>query len=349
MGRRRGSSWAKFSGAAYMFGMTKNHRLIDAPATIDALRLAYPGIPELAWRIILGYTPKHTTPAAWASVRPFTIATAAAMLPNTHAVTRRLMSMTGMFHEWLWTTTGTPLTVSHVYTQRNIDRYLAETLTERSQTHRWSVSRQLVKIGRELADADLIALPAPDGKRRPPFTASQIASMYSWANTLTTGLKRQNAWALLSLAGGAGLTSGEIVKVRVHDVISDNDVTCVNVRGSHPRTVPVRHAWARMLVQSLKGRTDPNDYVFQGYRHGEYEGRAIQSFLTENPAPTRPTPSLLRTGWILHHINNHVPSPVIMHLAAIPDFAVLGRYYEHAIPVRPTDFTALLVHGSQPG
>lgn len=262
-------------------------------------------------------------------------------------MTRRLMSMTARFHLWLWTTAGTTFTVTRAYTQLNIDRYLAIELKSHSPKHRWGVSRQLVKIGRELADADLIGLPEPGGKRRPPFTSKQIASMHSWANSLTTPLKRQNAWAILGLAGGAGLTSGEIIRVRVTDITVEDTAVFVSVSGKRARKVPVRHAWAKVLMRSLAGRETTDEYLFRGYNDGEYEGRSLQSFLTEHPAPTRPTPSLLRTGWILHHMSNNVPAPVIKELAGLPDFAALARYYEHAAPLDASAFTALLV-GSEP-
>jgi len=253
--------------------------------------------------------------------------------------------MTARFHLWLWTTTGAVLTLERAYTQRNIDRYLDTELKFHSARHRWGVSRQLVKIGRNLADADLIGLPEPDGTRRPPFTSKQIASMHSWANSLNTPLKRRNAWAILGLAGGAGLTSAEIIRVRVADITVNDAVVFVTVRGKRARAVPVRHAWVKVLLRSIAGREEPDELLFRGYNDGEYEGRSLQSFLTDHPAPTRPTPSLLRTGWILHHINNNIPAPVIKELAGLPDFTALGRYYDHAAPLHASTFTAQMVGG----
>lgn len=333
--------------AAYMAGMTKDTRFIDVADLLFEVRRTHPAIPDREWSRMLCYTPKDTTPAAWAAVRRFTIETAADMTPQTRAVTQRLMSMTARFHLWLWVTTGATLTVTRAYTQLNIDRYLATELKAHSPKHRWGVSRQLVKVGRELADADLIGLPEPGGRRRPPFTSKQIASMHSWANSLTTPLKRQNAWAILGLAGGAGLTSAEIIRVRVTDVTVEDTVVFVSVRGKQARRVPVRRAWANVLMRSIAGRETTDEYLFTGYRGGEYEGRSLQSFLTDHPAPTRPTPSLLRTGWILHHMSNNVPAPVIKELAGLRDFAALARYYEHAAPLDASAFTDLLV-GSAP-
>jgi len=333
-----------FRAAAYMAGMSKNLRLTDIPADFADLIDSYPQVPDFAWPIMFGYAPKKAhAPGAWTATRAFTLATAAAMLPDTYDVTRRLMTMTAHFHMWLWARTGTELTIHAVYTQNNIDRYLEATLSKHSKSHRWGVSRQLVKIGRELADADLMTLPAPDGKRRPPFTDRQIASMHSWANSLTTVIKKQNAWALLGLAAGAGLTAAEIVRTRVTDIERDGDTVFVNVRGAKARRVPVRHAYGRVLRRSIEGREQSDERLFRGPWIKEYPPRIIQTFLTEHRARVRPTPSTLRTGWILHHINNNVPPLALMEAAGIDNFQTLGRFYEHATPQSLSDLSGLFV------
>jgi len=330
--------------AAYMTGMTGKARLNDIPNEFPDVRDAHPQLPDHAWRIILRYTPSTAGAVrAWSAVRPFTVRTAAAMLPDTFDNTRRLMTMTARFHVWVWERTGTDLTVASAYTQNNIDRFLDAVHKQRSASHRWGVSRQLVKVGRELADADLVALPGPNGKMRAPFTAKQIATMHSWANALTTVKKRQNAHALLGLAGGAGLTAAEIVNARMSDLERDGDVVFVNVTGAKARRVPVRHAWARVLLKSIEGREHTDAKLFRGPWIEEYPPRIIQTFLTDHPAPIRPTPSALRTGWILHHIANDVPAQVLVEVAGFDSFQPLGRYYDHAKPRTLADYTGLLV------
>jgi len=330
--------------AAYTVVMNANHRLNDSLDETAALLASHPQLPELAAPIIVKFRPNSAARAgAWSATRSFTVETAAAMLPHSFDVTRRLMTMSASFHMWVWSRTGTELTVRRVYTQSNIDRFLESVHKNRSEGHRWGVSRQLVKIGRELADADLIAIPAPNGKVRSPFTTKQIASMHSWANSLTTVKKRQNAQALLGLAGGAGLTAAEIVDVRVSDIHRDGDIVFVDVAGKRARRVPVRHAWARVLLRSIDGRVDASERAFRGPRIAEYPPRIIQSFLTDHPAPVRPTPAALRAAWLLHHINNNVPLPVLRDVAGFDHYTTLVRYYAHANVLNVADFTAQLV------
>lgn len=312
-----------------MLGMTAKHRLTDIlrdAETYAHLHDLHPEMPDFVWHIMLGYRPR-VSDMQWEAVREFTLATAVALRPDTFDSTRRLMSMSARFHAWIWATTGRELTVEAVYTQNNIDLYLHNQLGRRSPEHRWGIARQLVANGHALTATQLRGLPAPDIKLRAPFAPAQLAAMHSWANRLTTLKKRQNAWGLLGLAGGAGLRAEEIVDINVEHIDVDNGRVFVNVTGSSPRRVPVRHAWARVLLKSIDGRPG-NERVFRGPVIEEYRPRIIQTFLTDHPAPVRPTPARLRATWIVHHLDNDVPLPVLKVLGGFRGYEMLGRYLE---------------------
>jgi integrase len=330
--------------AAYMLGMTTNHRLNNILRDAEAyahLRDINPEMPDFVWHIMLAYRPR-VSPFQWDAVRDFTLATAVALRPTTYDTTRRLMTMSARFHAWLWATSSIELTVDRVYTQNNIDLYLQDQLGRRSKPHKWGVARQLVANGHALTDAQLKGLPAPDLRLRAPFKAAEIATMHSWANTLTTVNKRQNAWGLLGLAGGAGLRAEEIVDITVGNIDFDNGRVFVNVPGPYARRVPVRHAWARVLLRSIEGRAAA-DTVFRGPRIEEYRPRIIQSFLTDHPARVRPTPSRLRASWLIHHIDGGVPLQVLKELGGFASYHTLFRYLELARPLNITEFTGLLI------
>lgn len=335
---------ALFFVAAYMLGMTEKHRLNDIlrdAETYAHLHDINPEMPEFVWHIMLGYKPRVSA-VQWGAVREFTLATAVSLRPDTFDSVRRTMSMSARFHAWLWATSGIELTVDRVYTQNNIDLYLQNQLGNRSKDHRWGVARQLVANGRALTDAPLKGLPGPDLHLRAPFTPKQIATMHSWANSLTTLKKRQNAWGLLGLAGGAGLRAEEIVNITVGDIDADNGRVFVNVPGSRARRVPVRHAWARVLLRSIEQRSTA-DLVFRGPHIEEYRPRIIQSFLTDHPARVRPTPSRLRASWLVHHLDNGVPVQVLKEIGGFTTYHTLFRYLELARPLDVTDYTGLLI------
>jgi integrase len=332
--------------AAHVLSMPPKDRLNDTfladSKTYAHVRALDPGLPDHVWEVIIRYRPQVPT-AQWDAVREFTIATAVRMQPRTFETVRRLMTMSARFHTWLWTATGTPLTIDRVYTHTNAYRFLQERLAKHSEAHRWGVVRQLGAIADALGSSVIAPLPSlRRNPRRRPFSLAEIAKMHSWANSLTTDLKRKNAWALLGLAGGAGLRADEIIDTRVcHIEVSDGRVF-VNVPGSRARTVPVRNPWNRTLLRSLAERADPEEFVFRGWHLEEYRPRAIQSFLTEHPGQVRPTVSRLRASWIVAQIDNGLPLPILMTIAGFTATASLDKHLTHARALDLNDYTGLI-------
>jgi integrase len=334
-----------FDRPAYMNYMNRNDRLNDKFLTDSAhfalLRTADPDLPDHVWRVIVRYHPKISL-GQWKAVREFTIANAVSMHPRTYEVTRRLMCISARFTAWVWTTTGTELTVERVYTQANIYRYLQEFLPKHSESHRWGVVRQLGSIAEALASTTVKRMPAPFLPGRRPFTVSEVATMHSWAGSLSTTLKRTNAWAILGLAGGAGLRTEELIDVRLGDIDIVNGRLFVTVPGKRSRRIPVMHPWNRTLLRSIDGRTDPDEYVFRGYRLDEYHPRAIQTFLTDHPSRVRATVSRLRSTWIVTQIDKGLPVMVLTRAAGFASPASLLKHLTYAQPVNLDDYVGLL-------
>lgn len=350
---RRGASrrhWRNL--AAYMLFVIVKNRLNDKYArdceTYAHLRALDPELPDHAWRILLRYRPQ--LPAAqWEAVREFTITNAVRMRPRTYENARRIMCMSARFAAWVWTVTGAELTVERVYTQNNVYRYLQECMRDRSESHRWGLVRQLGTIAETLTDTTNIRrLPAPHLPGRVPFTLSEVGVIHGWAMVLRTPLQRQNAWAILGLAGGAGLRSHEIAEARIGDIETTPAglIVTVHSHGDRPsRRVPVMRPWDRTLLRSIEGRTDPDEFVFRGYRWDEYRPRAIQTFLTEHPSRVRPTVSRLRSTWIVAHLNNGASLTLIMAIAGFVSTVSLDRHLIHAAPPSLDDYFASLVGG----
>lgn len=340
--------------AAYILGMSAKDRLNDKYArdceTYAPLRALDPELPDHAWRIILRYRGQMPS-VQWEAVREFTITNAVLMRPRTYENARRIMCMSARFAAWVWTVAGGEMTVERVYTQRNISRYLQECMRDRSESHRWGLVRQLGTIAETLnATIAIRRLPAPHLPGRTPFTEDELGVLHSWAMTLRTPLQRQNAWAILGLAGGAGLRSHEIVETRLGDIETTPSGLIITVRGhrDHPaRHVPVMRPWDRILRRSIEGRTDPDEFVFRGYRWDEYRPRAIQTFLTDYPCRIRPTVSRLRSTWIVTHLNNGASLTVIMAIAGFVSTASLDRHLIHAAPPSVDDYFASLIGGEK--
>ncbi|KGJ72346.1 hypothetical protein GY21_15935 [Cryobacterium roopkundense] len=326
--------------------MTRKDRLNDISRadsrTYAHLRTADPELPDHVWEVIIRFRPQLSA-QQWDAVREFTIITAINMKPRTFETVRRMMTMTGRFNAWVWATAGTTLTVERVYTQNNVYRYLQERLPKHSETHRWGVARQLGTIAEALAENTITRFPTPHANRRRPFSIAEVASMHSWAASLTTDLKRQNAQALLGLAGGAGLRANEIIDLRLGDIDIVDGRLFVTVPGKNPRRVPVRHPWNRTLLRSLAGRSDPMEYVFRGYRFEEYRPRAIQTFLTDHPGRVRATLTRLRATWIVAQIDNGLPLPILMALAGFSTTGCLDKHLVHARPLDIANYVGLVI------
>lgn len=333
--------------AAHTVGVnTQKDRLNDNFRTdsnkFAHLRALDPDLPDHVWQVIIRYRPQLPN-AQWQAVREFTITDAVLMRPRTFETVRRLMTMSARFNIWVWTTTGCELSPARVYTQNHVYRYLQERLPKHSEVHRWGTVRQLGAIADTLADTNVKRLPSPRGSGHRPFTYSEAASLHSWAGTLSTDLKRQNAWAILGLAGGAGLRSHEIVDVRIGDIEVIDGRVFVNVAGSQARRVPVMHPWNRTLLRSIADRASEIEAdVFRGYRLEEYRPRAIQSFLTDHPGKIRATVSRLRGTWLVAQIDTGLPLPILMQIAGLSTAHGLSKHLAFAAKPNMADYIGLI-------
>jgi hypothetical protein len=308
------------------------HRFIDNSPThpttnIDSLRLADPDLPDLCWNIITGYEPNKST-SAWPPVRRFVIECVIAMRPRTHANARRLMTMTALYVTWVWTVTGCELIPEKVFRNNLVRRYLAEPLAPRSALYRFDTTRQLAAIAEVTGATKIDRLHKPArGPRVRPYTQKEFGALYSWANTLSTSLKRQNARALLALAGGAGLTAQELMAARVEDVTLSDGRVFVTVTGLRARRVPVLATWAKTLIRSVGDRT--SGYLFQAFRLDEYPPTALQRFISEHACAPRPSAARLHVGWVVTQINAGLPLPVLLNITGFTSTQTLQPYLEY--------------------
>ena len=286
--------------------------------------------------------PPSKPTSAWAAVRPFVIECVISMTPRTHATARRLMTMTALYVTWLWAATGCDLTVDRVFRDGFVSRYLVERLGKHSATYRYDTVRQLSGLAAKLTGETIGRLHTPpQGPRVRPYTSAEDASLYSWANTLSTPLKRQNARGLLGLAGGAGLTAVEVMAARVNDVEVVDGRVFVNVRGDRPRRVPVRANWARTLIKSIGTRTSGN--VFHAYRLQEYLPHELQRFLSDHPCTPRPSAARLHSGWIVTQLEAGLPLDVLLEVTGFTSAQSFQPYQRYARPARINDYFGRII------
>lgn len=319
-----------FRAAHRLFMTTKTNRRLNDTLTRYALHHAHlrdlnPNIETWCWNVISRYR-AQLPPVQWESVRPMVMTIALQMHPQTYEAARRLMTMSARFAAWVWTVKGLEPEISRYFTEANVWRYISTVLAKHSDSYRWGTVRQLGVITETLTGHSVKRHPAPNlAGATAPFKQSELAGMYSWATTRSTNLKIRNACAILGLAAGAGLTSSEIVNVRVGDIELINERMWVHTSGVNARRVPVLSPWETVLERAASQRPD-DALLFHAFRFDEYPARAVQTFLSDHPARVRPTVSRLRTTWICRHLSNRVPIGALVKAAGLMDAGGLDKY-----------------------
>ena len=150
-------------------------------------------MPDRLWKVITGYRPNRTN-SDWARVRPFVIECVLRMKPRSLSNARRLMTMTALYVSWAWAVAGCELAGERVFVDALVHRYLATRLRKYSAVYRFDTARQLSAISETLTGEPTGRLRTPfQSLRVAPYSPAQVAALYSWANTLSTPLKQQNA------------------------------------------------------------------------------------------------------------------------------------------------------------
>lgn len=311
----------------------ENNRLINNPSPHDppAVQLleSDSDLPAVCAGIIAGYKPNLPS-TIWGQVRLLTVASAVALKPRTHSSARRAMTIIGLFSTWVVTVTGCVPTPERVFTQPHLDRFLGQHLRGHSTAYRFDVSRMIARAAAAMTGARLTQLPTPpQGAAVAPHTSDEQAQLYSWANTLSTPLKRQNARTLLALAGGAGLTAQQIMDTRVEDVDLNGSSGFVTVHGRKSRRVPVHRKWVRTLNHAIDGRA--NGPLFRGYRLEEYPPHELQRFLSENRGELRPSVARLRSGWIVGLLEANLPPSVLLEVTGFSKLGSLDAYLPYTM------------------
>jgi hypothetical protein len=92
---------------------------------------------------------------------------------------------------------------------------------------------------RVLAHQPPLPVPLPRERAKAPYSPAEIASYLALGDAQPTALRRARASALICLGAGAGLIGGELRHVRGSDVCARSGGVLIEVRGAHPRSVPV--------------------------------------------------------------------------------------------------------------
>ncbi|MER5646126.1 hypothetical protein [Streptosporangium sp. NPDC002524] len=167
-------------------------------------------------------------------------------------------------------------------------------------------------------------------KVSPPYSPAQLSRLRGWAEHLH-GQARGDALALMALAFGCGLTSGEVAAVRTgHLRRLDSGAIVVTVPGTE-RLIVCRVAWEDILAQATDRPGDA--FVFRPGRASQRAKNLFSSW-TARHRPTGGLPALsvrrLRSSWIVELLSARIDVGVVAAAAGMSASA-LARY-QHFVP-----------------
>ncbi len=169
----------------------------------------------------------------------------------------------------------------------------------------------------------------PASPAAPPYDAADVAALWSRARHQSSEQRVTNATVLLAATLGAGLRPRELALVRDRDVVRDRERALIEVRGAHPRTVPVRPPYAGPLVKFAKDR---RGYLFRPrakVRDTKNLVGEIAATIARDPDEVRTLSGRCRSTFICSHLQAHTPLGELCALAGLGGVESLLRYARH--------------------
>lgn len=284
-------------------------------------------------RAIERYTPIMSSDH-WDAIAAFVKEAVRTFNPNTVSVARAYLAAAATFVHWTWQTAGLPIDTS-AFTHHNVARFVNQVMSSKSDWYQYHTAQRLNRLVTHLTGKKTSQLNGPDSRAAHPYSQEELLEFRSSAVRRSNDGRRGNARVLLGLGAGAGLRAAEVALAKVGDVRADGSDLQVNVRGRHPRLVPVRLEWQETLRLGLSDRSE-HDWAFAGYRIPQYPARVIHQFHLDDRTESTPQPTRLRATWIVQLLQTGAPVNIVMTLAGLADAVSLSPYIK-ALPSTSID------------
>jgi integrase len=284
-------------------------------------------------RAIERYTPVMS-PNHWAAIGGFVKEAVRSFNPKTVSVARAYLAAASTFVHWTWQTAGLDIDAG-VFTHHNVARFVNQVMRSKSDWYQYHTAQRLNRLVTHLTGRKTSQLDGPDSRAAHPYSQEELLEFRSSAVRRSNAARRGNARVLLGLGAGAGLSAAEIALAKVGDVRAEARDLQVNVRGRHPRLVPVRLEWQETLRLGLNDRTE-DDWAFAGYRIPQYPARVIHQFHLDDRTESTPQPTRLRATWLVQLLQTGAPINVVLNLAGLAEAVSLSPYIK-ALPPTSID------------
>ncbi|KQV05051.1 hypothetical protein [Leifsonia sp. Root112D2] len=269
------------------------------------------------------YRPIYALPY-WGTIGHFVQSAVSDTASASGRLERSLYPAAVAFVLWCWQSRGTPLERPRIFRRAVAEEFIhlgmKDYATGSRATHRAALWLMIDTLN-----------PAEVPRRRPiprsaptkPYSQGEIAALHSWAITQGTERRKQDATALLALGLGAGLSTRELLGVRVADLDLHDDGIKVIVWESRPRVVPLQHEWQQPLNRILNGLTS-SDLIFRPGRASPASGQ-ITDFLTRARTSLDVRPSRMRATWLLQHLIAGTSLQELLRISGLKHLAALDK------------------------
>ena len=266
----------------------------------------------------------------WATIGPFIDAAVRDSAAGCGRSERDLFAAATPMVLWAWQARGIPLERGRVFRHSLVEQFIHLGMPGAARGSQATLRSTLWRMTEVLnpADAHGDHRQIPRSKPTAPYSVAAIAELYSWANTQGTPARSRNALALLCLGFGAGLTTRELLDVRVTDISTDENLdgsatAAVVVWSARPRVVPFRPEWTRTLHTVLSDTPD-DSWLFRPGRTGTSPGQ-VTDLLTRSRTHLDVRPTRMRTTWLLQHLAEAMPAADLLRISGLKNYAALDR------------------------
>lgn len=258
------------------------------------------------------YSPVHVAPADWLAIRQFVVDAVLTYGPTDARIAIELVGTLTQYVLWATNEQHAPLDTDDLFYPSMMNRFIrSRTGVESTRT---TMRSRLYRVANAVAGVERHrgGIGGRPTTQPAPYSHRELAELESWARTVRNAQKRRAAHITLAFAGGAGLTTGELLNLHGADVLQvAGGITVRVASGSHQRTVPVRADWTHYLDEYV--HTFPDDELLL-YPTNTGKGRpsAFKTvYLGGHPAPNL---QRLRDSWLMDIINRF-PLPIVLAVA----------------------------------
>lgn len=274
------------------------------------------------------YQPQAITPFVWGKIDTF-VRDAVGDVPGlTDAKAQTYATVLTRHAAWCWQTCAYPLErdiiLAPAVIAESIERLDGFTDASRRtfRSRLLAMSDALTTKGTGRAKMPLISRSLQSA----PYTATEVATLRSWAGYLGTDYRRVNCMMALALGLGAGLTRSEVGHLRASDVLVDDIGVMLSIGGTRPRQVPMLTEWAP-IVGDLAGAIMRKQQYLLGPRVTDRDSKNLIANLLRHTKPPVPlTTHRMRATWIVGHLAAGIPATTLAKAAGLENTAALRLY-----------------------